>query len=251
MKRLWNPFKLTIVLLCFGLLCVPAARAGTYALGCASALVPEMMGGTPVAPVPMCNEPGTFVAAMSTPFTSTTGTITGDLLSAVFDDSGTLDFLYQVVSNASSTDNIAHLSVSVFSGAYSSSCGATCVGVAFTGTVPAGISTPPWKAGPGTCPMGPSGTCAPIDVTTATGSTIDWDFNIPASYIGKGQWSPILIVSTTATQYTTGNISEIDGGTSTKPAFVPLATVPEPATMAVLGLGLIGLGTLWRRRTNR
>jgi PEP-CTERM motif len=240
MKTLLFPFKLFAIVLCVGLLSVPAAMAGTYGLSCATSLT---AGNTVVLSpfTPACPEPSgaTLLAQESEAFsyTTTSGTTSGLINSAVFNDGGTLDFVYQVVNSPSSADLLARMTGSSFAG--------FMTGVAYTSMLPTAlVGKSGWTSAPGE---------APNTADTDNGSDIGFNFNVPPSNeIGPGENSEILIISTNATAYIPGNDSVIDSGTATEPGYQPTtSTVPEPATMAVLGLGLIGLGTLWRRRTNR
>jgi hypothetical protein len=78
------------------------------------------------------------------------------------------------------------------------------------------------------------------DVTTS-GSVVGFQFGPPdTGKIAPGHSSNVFVISTNATNYTTGNAELLDGGSQTVSAFQP-ANVPEPGTMVLLGAGLLAL----------
>jgi len=81
------------------------------------------------------------------------------------------------------------------------------------------------------------------DVNT---TTVDWNtngtlgFNF-ATTVGPGQYSWLLIIRTSNTQWGGANITLLDGGASASVTGFSPAAVPEPSTMAIAGLGALGL----------
>jgi hypothetical protein len=65
-----------------------------------------------------------------------------------------------------------------------------------------------------------------------------------------GQTSAILMINTDAKSFTAGTIGLIDGGGTTLAGFAPVALVPEPGSLFLLGGTILGLGgaAAWRRR---
>jgi hypothetical protein len=173
-----------------------------------------LLGTVPTAPgstvIPGLVPPGTFpgllASDLSAPFSYTTnaGTTSGTLHSAVFrGDDRTFDFYYQVSNSAASATSIARESDTNFAGTF------TALGFRVDG------STLPFA-------LFVNGTQAPFsgDVNT-TGAVVGFSFSPGASEILPGQTSNVLVISTNAGAFTTGNaeVIDVDGGAQIVPAF--------------------------------
>jgi hypothetical protein len=216
---------LAVVLVCLIAPNAHAALAGT---------VPTLPGDTVVPGlVASGTATGTLLASLSVPYTAALGSPAGTLYSAVYRESGgTLDFYYQVTNLDTSKcggagqvmcDPVAReTDTSFFS--FATSLGFRLDGGSFGGPFVAGAVTPVTgdRNGPG--------------------NVIGFSFNPPDSRkIQPGQVSAVLIISTNATNFTTGHASVIDGGTITVDSFQPSSAVPEPTSFFLLSGGLLVL----------
>jgi hypothetical protein len=132
---------------------------------------------------------------------------------------GKLDFVYQFSNNANSGDPNERISAGTFSGF----------------SVDAGYVT-----GTGV---------APESVTLSAGGNVV-GFNYFSSNLLQGQTTDLLVVETDATNYVPGTYSVQDSTTVTTIGYQP-ASVPEPASLALIGAGLLGFSLLRRRSTKK
>jgi hypothetical protein len=77
---------------------------------------------------------------------------------------------------------------------------------------------------------------------------IGFNFDQFGDEIQAGETTVQLVIETNAISFTSGFVSAQDGTAGSGVAYQPLAAVPEPASLALVGGGFLTLGGFLRRK---
>jgi len=216
-----------------------AALVGLFIASPAHAVVLAPGQGSPIPDV-FVAETGTLIATDSGNLnnTGTGGNINATYQEWVYRESGgTLTYIYQV-SVKPGSDALEQVAVSSFTGF------TTDVGV----TV-APLVGPPGSQLGGQVPF--AGVGGNVVTRSGTGSAVNFNFTGGGAFeVGPGQHTVLLTVVTNARAYGGGKIT-VQDDTSAFTADLGPKAIPEPSTMALAGLGALGLIGYGLRRKAR
>ena len=100
----------------------------------------------------------------------------------------------------------------------------------------------------------PFGVHDPITVSrslTAGGPVVSFNFDQFGDEMLPGETTVWLIVETNAVTFTSGFLSAQDGTAGSGVGFAPLAPIPEPSSLMLMGGGLLALGGFLRKSRNK
>lgn len=201
--------------------------------GDATVLLPP--GGTVFPPDDTGTAAGVLEASMTSPFAYTIGAghASGTITAVVYREAvtKTIDFYFQVVNSALSNLAITRAEFSSFLG-FTTEVATRTDGATLGGGLVNG-SKPPLTAD-----------------RSNDAKVVGFSFFPPtAANLMPGQASLVLVVKTNATNFASGgNASVIGGGVATVGSFLEATGVPEPASMALIGAGMLALGLLRKFR---
>jgi hypothetical protein len=212
----WRSASWTTLALCL----VFATAASANIVPPSFTLPPDLL--TPIAAGPILGDTGVQ--------TFTTGPLlSGTTREIVFTDlvTGNLDFVYAIHNNGTSLDAITRSTTAIYTGFI------TDVGYDPTSTLSDLLGFPS-SVIPNT-----------VDRSLA-GDTGGFTFGGPTVFL-PGMSSLNLVIETNAHYFTGGVLNFIDGGTATVAGFAP-TTAPEPASLALMGTGIVFCARLLRRK---
>jgi hypothetical protein len=100
----------------------------------------------------------------------------------------------------------------------------------------------------------PFGVHDPITVSrslTAGGPVVSFNFDQFGDEMLPGETTVWLIIETNAVTFTSGFLSAQDGTAGSGVGFAPLAAIPEPSSLMLMGGGLLALGGFLRKSRNK
>jgi hypothetical protein len=157
--------------------------------------------------------------------TVTTPTFSTDYTAWVLRDptnyfcNGCLDFVYQFTNNGPAVNE--RFSMSSFSG---------------------------FSVNAGTDPFGKHDPITVDRSFAGNGPVIGFNFDQFGDEVQPGETTVELVIETNAISFTSGFVSAQDGTAGSGVAYQPLAAVPEPASLALVGGGLLSLGGFLRMK---
>jgi len=190
---------------------------------------PLVPGDTDFPVAVLTDAAGVLLASQTVPFTLTGSGVsaTGSVVEAVYLRGGTLDFYYQVFNSIGNAD-VTRAEMTNFD---------SFITFVFTRTDGGTLPANPGFANDGNAPIQAE--------RSPDGTTVGWPFTPPtANGISAGEHSQVLVISTNATAFSTTptGVGLIGAGGTTVGGFQPIAAVPEPASLGLLGAGLVALG---------
>lgn len=213
--------------LCAAILLFGTSAAHATVLVPGGTVVPELLAG-----------PAGALEAFVLNLPLNTGDVQGSLTAAVVRNAGgTLDFYYQVTNDLGSIDSLSRNTNSLFA----------TLGIVYDTSVF-------YRTDTGGLPIFSDGDADATPLTVErnmTGRVVGFNFlSLPlgATGIDPGETSRILVIRTNAVDFNAGMSSVIDGGVDSVDTFAPTGSVPEPASLILLGSGFAAAGYMARHR---